>query len=123
MRISDWSSDVCSSDLIGIEDRRLLKQIGGVVRKEESLDLHTQRRGNNQLICFYQSDPGDEKNFVTGKIQKLVEGEILSDKITKAHTIARQARKPPSTHRRPAMTPPTQRIMRSNLQVNRTSAV
>src|SRR3546814_19781866 len=38
MRISDWSSDVCSSDLVGAEQRQRLDVDNGEVDVEEDLD-------------------------------------------------------------------------------------
>src|SRR3546814_3608434 len=38
MRISDWSSDVCSSDLVGIEDRRI-----AVRRNRQFVDIDGHR--------------------------------------------------------------------------------
>src|SRR3546814_11047931 len=42
MRISDWSSDVCSSDLLGIEQRRsirLVKQLGLEIEARRQVEI------------------------------------------------------------------------------------
>src|SRR3546814_10651326 len=35
MRISDWSSDVCSSDLVAVVDRRQIHDVGGQPRQPD----------------------------------------------------------------------------------------
>src|SRR3546814_9036368 len=39
MRISDWSSDVCSSDLLDAVDIQQLEVVGVSVRTEETVDV------------------------------------------------------------------------------------
>src|SRR3546814_14432207 len=39
MRISDWSSDVCSSDLLDAVDIQQLEVVGVIVRTEETVDV------------------------------------------------------------------------------------
>src|SRR3546814_18122543 len=64
MRISDWSSDVCSSDLLGLEqiDQRVVRQdflgvFGGDQRADRALD----RRGGHRVTAVGGLDrAGDE---------------------------------------------------------------
>src|SRR3546814_4025360 len=48
MRISDWSSDVCSSDLIGVERRRLHAWIGGRKAAADIDDVDRHRRRDDR---------------------------------------------------------------------------
>src|SRR3546814_4017689 len=46
MRISDWSSDVCSSDLVDLDDRRLLRPVVDAVARQrrEGIEPRAQRQ-------------------------------------------------------------------------------
>src|SRR3546814_13590620 len=78
MRISDWSSDVCSSDLVQTEtrhaDRRAGRDLGQ--RQRQSRDAHqyrrdgdTEQQGKNQNRSAHrQIERGeDRKSVVEGK--------------------------------------------------------
>src|SRR3546814_17137239 len=45
MRISDWSSDVCSSDLLGLEDQ--LERLDGVQNRRDAI------AAGGQLAAYY----------------------------------------------------------------------
>src|SRR3546814_3519086 len=85
VRISDWSSDVCSSDLIGIEQRLDISGVGrlrgrDVIRSLEGLDENLRARVVQLLVELRRSQhaldivagaPGHqlriERNHETGR--------------------------------------------------------
>src|SRR3546814_3438886 len=74
MRISDWSSDVCSSDLAGAVDadhpEQMEREILGIdVRCQRAIDAHAHvaraaladRLGREHMFDFRRSDPEGER--------------------------------------------------------------
>src|SRR3546814_6351760 len=52
MRISDWSSDVCSSDLLGLDERTAFTSAGDAV----AMDVTQMRAGRAQPLGFVEPD-------------------------------------------------------------------
>src|SRR3546814_10724636 len=76
MRISDWSSDVCSSDLHGVFMRVhdtgvLLTGASGVGKSELALELLA--RGH-QLIADDAVDVSRRRRFIIGRAPRLLRG-------------------------------------------------
>src|SRR3546814_14226693 len=61
MRISDWSSDVCSSDLVGVEAHHL--RIGG---SEQRLAVRVARRGERVDLVGDRAEFGGDHRAVVG---------------------------------------------------------
>src|SRR3546814_13207984 len=61
MRISDWSSDVCSSDLVADE----------AVQIDEVSEVHSTSGQYDLLVKCYLADGADIGRFVTDRIQTL----------------------------------------------------
>src|SRR3546814_17459068 len=74
MRISDWSSDVCSSDLPGKEDelRYTLASILPETKDSEFTWKDYQARNNNELLAIF----GNFINRVVVLIHKYFEGKV-----------------------------------------------
>src|SRR3546814_11952621 len=96
MRISDWSSDVCASDLLGVVI--LIRVIDGVITK--GLNVRFMQGGTQHLIdrvgCFTPKrvelpdlGPG-EIGFITAQIKE-VEQARVGDTITTVRNGATQA--------------------------------
>src|SRR3546814_19796221 len=63
MRISDWSSDVCSSDLEGDRavPRRFVEAHGeAALRGSDEVDLHDHRRGPGEALVHAEQHVGDD---------------------------------------------------------------
>src|SRR3546814_17308677 len=85
MRISDWSSDVCSSDLVDVEDDARtadLLQIGDRIaqfafehplhaRVDRQRERLTARRGVGQPILEGALDPGDALSLGIGETEDM----------------------------------------------------
>src|SRR3546814_14032613 len=52
MRISDWSSDVCSSDLAGRFEREFETQVAGVRMRAPMMSIHTVAAGGGSILHF-----------------------------------------------------------------------
>src|SRR3546814_6692422 len=49
MRISDWSSDVCSSDLVGFDGAQADSHFGGYIALEDAVDAETAKDARGPL--------------------------------------------------------------------------
>src|SRR3546814_12145904 len=52
MRISDWSSDVCSSDLAGRFEREFETLVAGVRMRAPMMSIHTVAAGGGSILHF-----------------------------------------------------------------------
>src|SRR3546814_4561427 len=75
MRISDWSSDVCSSDLDDLDDGRLGGELLAVLEPADDFDafVHTQRRLGVAHVMPMAGDDVRRQQHVQG-----LAGDILS---------------------------------------------
>src|SRR3546814_2553736 len=96
MRISDWSSDVCSSDLLLAEAALRLHQIdrllhGGVDRQEARVEQHRvgrlhQRRGGALCIALVaRADVGQHAVEALGAAVGLQFGDRKSTRLNSSH--------------------------------------
>src|SRR3546814_12191240 len=68
MRISDWSSDVCSSDLLRLRARRTLEDAGGVrILERQILDVLRDHAGGGSGVRAVRLHSLDRKSVVSGK--------------------------------------------------------
>src|SRR3546814_3210691 len=72
MRISDWNSDVCSSDLRGHGSRR----IGAQVEKRSVGCQNTADLGE-QVAAVHLADPGDDRTEFLGELLARLEEDAL----------------------------------------------
>src|SRR3546814_9920067 len=80
MRISDWSSDVCSSDLMNVESR-LAELIGAAAGR-----LHTARSRNDQVATDFRLWVRDEVDAIDAAL-KACQGALLGQAERHADTV------------------------------------
>src|SRR3546814_11216488 len=54
MRISDWSSDVCSSDLRGHVEEDIKEEVGGEAERQQAGELVARPEGDGEAIAQQQ---------------------------------------------------------------------
>src|SRR3546814_19161429 len=72
MRISDWSSDVCSSDLFGEYDQNL-------VALENRLGVYISARGNRVQIEGEAEQTARARDVLTGLYNRLTHGQPIDE--------------------------------------------
>src|SRR3546814_2354052 len=72
MRISDWSSDVCSSDLFGEYDQNL-------VALENRLGVYISARGNRVQIEGEAEQAARARDVLTGLYNRLTHGQPIDE--------------------------------------------
>src|SRR3546814_3769287 len=75
MRIRDWSSDVCSSDLFGLNDR----QIEILARATPKRDYHCQSRRGNRLFELGLSDVALALCAASAKTDQAAVAKIIAE--------------------------------------------